>query len=347
MDDALDRALSQLAATDFEYATESFEGLTNHGPMAAEALAALGHADRIDSFLQGYSPQLRTMPAAVAAPRRPVPLGEPDRVLDWLAHYDRELTGTQDWAAVLREALPALVPGLAAAAFHGLLRTAHAVRALETLDSPVRRHELAQGLAYWASQHHLLPGTPEAQPTTAAVRALDTVALVPADERITDGLIVERFAVLEHRAAFLAAVEGIALPEQLPALLSKLVARAARLIMVAAPGPAFVYLHTLTGTAGLRRLLPYLEPDRQRAAAGHLAQALMAVHATHGEPDSLARADALEGHSAPSPKQLAERASRSRDEHTVKLVEAALSEYAQTPAPELLWVAADRLDRAA
>ena len=68
--------------------------------------------------------------------------------------------------AVLRAALPALLPGVAAAAFHGVIRTAHAVEAAHD-------GELAAALAYWAWRWQPLAPAPRgaALPVDAVVRA--------------------------------------------------------------------------------------------------------------------------------------------------------------------------------
>ena len=47
--------------------------------------------------------------------------------------------------------------------FHGLIRTAHAARALEHSDTPARRDELARGLALWAIGLRASP--PDRQPS--------------------------------------------------------------------------------------------------------------------------------------------------------------------------------------
>ena len=48
--------------------------------------------------------------------------------------------------------------GLMAAATHGWLRTAHAVRSLTARETPERIAELARGLAYWAARYQEVPG---------------------------------------------------------------------------------------------------------------------------------------------------------------------------------------------
>ncbi len=63
-------------------------------------------------------------------------------------------------AAVAGEWIPRLVPGIIGAAAHGLIRTAHGLRAFGDAATLPRRVEVATGLAYWASQYQELPGPP-------------------------------------------------------------------------------------------------------------------------------------------------------------------------------------------
>ena len=64
-------------------------------------------------------------------------------------------------SSVLAAWWPRLLPGAAAGATHGLIRTAHAVRNLESADpDPLLVDELGAGLAYWAARYQPLPGNP-------------------------------------------------------------------------------------------------------------------------------------------------------------------------------------------
>ena len=56
------------------------------------------------------------------------------------------------------------MPALRTALFHGAIRTAHAVRAIDAADTPPRRGELARALGYWAARYR------EGQPAPAAPR---------------------------------------------------------------------------------------------------------------------------------------------------------------------------------
>src|ERR1700740_2620738 len=67
------------------------------------------------------------------------------------------------------------MPALRTALFHGAIRTAHAVRAIDAVDTPPRRGELARALGYWAARYR------EGQPASPLAPAGDLrVALVRA-----------------------------------------------------------------------------------------------------------------------------------------------------------------------
>jgi hypothetical protein len=157
---ALDEAFDRMAATDFELPN----GFVNHGPMACEALAALGYDDRIDAWARWFA-------GAVGEGIRPVEpsglgrfewndaLGNYARLPEWVGFFGRTIDD-DGWASVVELWVPRLVPGLVAALFHGAIRTAHAVRAVDAVDTAPRRSELARALGYWAARFY--PG----QPTT-------------------------------------------------------------------------------------------------------------------------------------------------------------------------------------
>ncbi len=121
----------------------------NHDPMAAEVLEALGAEEQIPAQwcarARNYAGELPRV-APLAAEQLPVALGRSDRYGDWLDHFRAEIAA-RPWNLVVADWAPRLAPGLIGAAFHGLLRTAHAVRALRRIDSAERRNELAAGLA--------------------------------------------------------------------------------------------------------------------------------------------------------------------------------------------------------
>ena len=149
---AVNGALDRLQTTGF-YLGDFF---ANHGPMAAEALASLGYCDEVDTWVDTNIHHRRYRP--LPEPWQPiggdwqVALGEPRRGGDWVELFRRELADN-DWRQVLETWWLRLLPGCAGSLTHGLIRTAHAVRGLKTVDQPsdLQIDELARGLAFWAT----------------------------------------------------------------------------------------------------------------------------------------------------------------------------------------------------
>ncbi|MEK8108762.1 questin oxidase family protein [Micromonospora sp. M12] len=155
-DGTLDEAYERLHRTGPEY-----QGwLSNHGPMAVEALVRHGHQARVHRWLDGYLGRLDELPRGL----HPIDdwqsaLGDPKRAGDWLAYFDRQLREHQ-WRAVLGTWWPRLLPGIAAGATHGVIRVGHAVRALDgDGENWQRLTELGQALGYWAARWQPIPGT--------------------------------------------------------------------------------------------------------------------------------------------------------------------------------------------
>src|SRR5450755_1830906 len=105
----LDEAYERLHATGPE-----FDGfLSNHGPMAAEAMVRRGHGDLVSSWLDRYMRGLEEFPSGTG----PIcadwqnALGDVRRVADWTAFFGQELAG-QPWPAVLNSWWPRLLPGV-------------------------------------------------------------------------------------------------------------------------------------------------------------------------------------------------------------------------------------------
>ena len=131
----LDEAYERLHTTGPE-----FDGwLSNHGPMAAEAMVRHGHAESVPEWLDGYMERLEEFPRGtgpIGADWQEA-LGDPRRIADWTAYFRREVT-EQPWREALETWWPRLLPGVAAAATHGVIRVGHAVRALrETARTPI------------------------------------------------------------------------------------------------------------------------------------------------------------------------------------------------------------------
>src|SRR5262249_3862776 len=139
------------------------QGLSTHAPMAAEALSALGQSDRVEQWFASYRGPVLRLPGRSApivrsrwrealGPRLDAASWEASnpRLAAWLEPFTAELA-ERAWKVVLDEWVVRLAPGMSGAATHGVIRTAHAARAMARRESAERRGELARGLAYWAS----------------------------------------------------------------------------------------------------------------------------------------------------------------------------------------------------
>ena len=136
-------------------------GGANHYPMAAETLEALGHEELIEEpWRAGAASYAGTAPRIAPITDAAQALGDYARYGDWLELFHAELA-REPWRTVVARWTPRLAPGVSAAVFHGLIRTAHAVRALRRRESGARLDELAVGLAYWAARYAELPAAPE------------------------------------------------------------------------------------------------------------------------------------------------------------------------------------------
>ena len=218
--------------------------LSNHLPMAQQALLELGaSAER----LQAWSEALETMlePRRSARPARIVierDLGRADSDAAWRAHFAARIAELGSVAA-LREALALLLPGAGAMAFHGLIRTGHAVLA-------GHEGELAAGLAHWAS--HFMPlSTTDDGPPLALPDWLQALARLPRPAYPTGSLITGRMQAWGDAPGF-AAVAGRL--RQGPQTLRDLALLAAR--TYAATGN-FTVLHLLTASHAMTVLQPW------------------------------------------------------------------------------------------
>jgi hypothetical protein len=147
---ALDEAFERMAAASFELPN----GFVNHGAMACEALAMLDCTDDIDSWARRFAHVggASVDPVTPAGFEWQQALGDYRRLPEWIGYFALAVGG-DGWPAVVQTWVPRLMPGLRTALFHGAIRTAHAVRAIDAADTAPRRGELARALGYWAARY--------------------------------------------------------------------------------------------------------------------------------------------------------------------------------------------------
>ncbi|GAB2952696.1 questin oxidase family protein [Micromonospora polyrhachis] len=337
--DLLDEAYERLHRTGPEYRG----WLSNHGPMTVEALARHGHGARIHRWLDAYLPRLDDLPGtrdAITDWR--AALGDPARIGDWLAYFDRALE-EQPWPEVLGRWWPRLLPGLAAGATHGVIRVGHAVRALRAGSTPTRLTELGQALAYWAARWQAIPGLPGV--TTgqlgAAADLLDVATGLPGRAEVAVALAgipriddqtggirdrLGRLPDLPDWPASVAALRPAHTPDEARKLLGELVHRAALDYLRFAHGEPVMLVHAVTAPTAVLRTLPALDPALW---APSLAAAWAATAAiTAGYAPTVGTTPSVVPNT--SPEEALHRAAEHGDAHVIKLADAVADVYLHT-----------------
>ena len=345
-----DEALERFHLAGLEYSN----GLSNHGPMGIEALEGLRHQALIPAFLDLYVPRLPPAEpgTAIDPAAEESALGRAEWGADWVATYDAKLA-RGDWRAVLSNALPTLLPGMFAAAGHGMLRTVHAVRSLEREDSPLRRRELARGLAHWSARFQRLPGLPGSQPGPLDSLSAFFESLPQIGTETTRGtLFFQAARALEDERAFRRAVEGVARPaagEEVAFLRSLCLAGCQ--LYLARPDARIAYVHAVTIPSGLETLQPYIEdPDQRTLAALCALQCVAAIHAIQEPGDTPGAEPGEVPGEVPDEEvrsvsrdwnEIRYRAACSIQEHAIKMAEACFRQDQASPDPAYALAAAD------
>ena len=336
---ALDEALEILEP----YGPEYHGGLTNHGPMAVEALCALGRADTVipwvDKYRKGLEP--RSLPTGrISAQAWRDLLGRESLVADWMAFFQNEMR-ERPWREVLTTWVPRLAGGLIAAAAHGPIRVGHAARGLAHADTAQRRRELAEGLGYWAATFHVLPGRAAVQSSRTGdlpSKMISTLQVLPLEQRGNFALISQALAQLEAFTPFANILDLVDSSGDGSAFLSDLTATFARAYLANAKSvlSTIVFVHSVTGPSALRPMLPYLSARDAAVALRYGWQAAAALFTVYGLTVAPKNCFASPSYDR---EDLVARAIESGDEHAIKFTEVCLREYELNPQPEYLLAA--------
>ncbi len=298
--DPLDTALNHLAFTNHSWGG----GLSNHGPMAAEALESMGATEHIGPFITRYSALLEPGPAA-----EPVPEAE--------------------WRQFVSDTLDELADAVPVMAGHGLLRFGHAVRGLGRDETSVpRRRELRAAADYWragANGDELVPdlGEPAAgQEARGTLSAREWAESLPrlAPDYDRGGLFTRTIAAAHVHPDFVAAVHRLALDADPRATASALARQAASALVANEGIAAFALLHGVTAPTMVHQLIDFCSPETARrlelAAVGFVAAAIIGF-------DAGADWTGIGGlPPVTDPAELAERAAATYDDHVIKLTDA-------------------------
>lgn len=310
----LDEALERLHA----FGPERGGRLSNHAPMAVEALVRHGQAAGVHRWVDHYGVRLEDMPdevAEVTPANWREARGDPRRIADWAVYFERETAG-RPWREVLAAWWPRLLPGIAVGATHPVIRVGHSVRTL--LGGPEtapRVTELAHALGYWAARHQPLPPLSPLAPAPDAAAALDAVAPVP-----------DPSGGIRHRLDQLTAfpvwpAQPVAGPDAARARLEELVRAATHRYAAYGYGEPTMLVHAATAPNAVLRTLPALPPELwapSLAAAWAASAAVTAAYSPARPAERTAVPDRL------SLEEVFARAAAHGDDHTIKFTDTAL-----------------------
>ena len=337
MNATIDEVLDRMRGASPEHAN----GIPNHGPMAAEALTALGCAGgEVVKWADRYSKNLIPMPAATSRITHESwreSLGKQEATGDWFAFFREELA-EHSWQTVLDRWLSRLLPGIMAAGTHGFIRTAHAVRALGDAQTQLRVEELATALGYWAAFYQELPGHPVLSGDLSVDQALDRVPRVGQGYDATLAVPREFVQTLDYLPGFSAAVTALTPPDSISNAITSLTRTAAHYYLASADRYPIVMLHTVTGPSALRMLLPHLTEEVQRTAFAYIWQAVVGWVAAFSAQNGMAPENP---YPALTISRVLERCLETGDPHAIKFVEACLRENAVDANPVYLAAAQD------
>jgi len=314
-------------------------GLVNHAPMAAEALVAMGQGEAAGPWVTAH--MAATQPSHDGAPKSELgnwreALGDFSQDAAWRAFFTSEVMGGE-WQPVLDLWSERLAPGLFAAATHGIIRVGHAVRALDHGDTFLRRRELAEGLALWASSYQALPTDFQSGGLAEAPgRALDLVPLIPEAQRRNEGAITTAMEPLEDVASFAPVIGYIDLEADPATLANEIATVFAQVFLdqVHTPLTAIVYTHSITAVAAILNIAPHVSDKALRALLAYGWQAVCGLYAAY----ALKRAPGpgiLDKESVPD---IVKRAVTHGDDHVIKLSEVCIRFYEATGDERFLMV---------
>jgi hypothetical protein len=338
MDDAL-----EIMGT---YGPDLANGLTSHGPMAAEALCALGRPDAVLPWVERYRAGMLPRPPArerISRERWRDALAQEPRFTDWAEFFAEELREAP-WGAVVERWVGRLAPGICASATHGVIRVGHAVRGLDESGSPHRMRELADALASWASTYQELPASAGATARQMGPRdAIMEVSMVPPARRRFFGTITSSLDALTEFPPFAPVIDLLDVGGDAHALVSELTDTFARVYLANTHDvlTAIVFIHGVTSIAAVGNILPHLDDATRRMALRFAWQSSCALYATFGSRP------APDEHIEPSDTDadlIVDRAVAHGDEHAIKFAEACLHQHARTPSPAYLAAARHALD---
>ncbi|WP_281561362.1 questin oxidase family protein [Thalassomonas sp. RHCl1] len=302
-------------------------GLATHLPMVLVALNRLNAPDSklIRTFDEGINglESLGSLEKVIAVDSIGQALGNTKSFESYLTYFKSELE-TYGVEVVLKKALPVLIPGIAASAFHALIRLAYAIEVNN-------QSEIAIALAYWSAEYQSFELSGEAKDESLE-GILTRLSPLGEDYEFSPGIIVNRMSEI---GILLKRNECTIQPRSID--LSSLRSFALKSFYLR---DDFTLLHTVTGCHAFSIVMPYLE--NKEAALRELWKAILVAYLSTGLSYEDKAIEIPAGSRDFSP--IIERALVSDDSHVIKLVYTCFCEYQKWNNP-LYYLVAQRAVR--
>ena len=308
---SITRDCVQLLEAASRYHVHYGDRLANHLPMVLIALDKLGATSaQLQHAFDRSVPHLQPRPGSPVEELKDVDLCRSrDDLFPSALHYYEQQLKQHGIATCLQRELPHLLPSIATAAFHGLIRTAYGVDA---------RHleEVAMGLAYWNLEYHPLASSTE-RTSQPAAEVIAAVATKFADIPLAPGNIADHMESVSRQPDWM---DTPIQPQQL-----SLEDIASTALTAYLGTKDFTLLHGVTGCHALRMILPYCKD--QEMALRYFWQGLVIAYLSTGPKVIQPVAPAEIGDTAQKQADLRNHAFSSDDDHVIKLTYSALEEF--------------------
>lgn len=322
---SITRYCAELLEAASHYHVRYGDRLANHLPMVLIALDKMGASH--EQMRRAFDRSVPHLERPQLLPPDPdIPIEEcrnrEELFPTALQYYETQIK-QHGIAGCLRRELPPLLPAIATAAFHPLIRTAYGVDAHH-------QEEVAAGLAYWNLEYQTLPASEERAALNADEILPELAQRYPLIS-IAPGNIADHMVAVTRQQGWM---ETPVQPEQLG------LEDIARVAIKAYLGTGdFTLLHGVTGCHALRLLLPFCaEPEH---ALRYFWAGLAIAYLSTG-PKNLR--EAAETGTVLDWRGIREKARRSDDDHEIKLTYSCLREFRQYGSQEYQYVA-ERITR--
>lgn len=286
--------------------------LATHLPMVLSALSFLGATDeKLEAtFNEGTKglEYLNELEYSVAVEEIKPYLGDSSKYKNYLKYFNSQIS-KHGAKTVLKHTLPMLLPGLAASAFHGLIRLAYAIEINND-------NEIAISLAYWCAEFQAFDiGDKKTSDSLESI--LIKLAPIGVKHTFSPGIIVDRMAEIGEllkRENYACQPNVISFTD-----IRKLCLRAFY------AQEDFTLLHTVTGCHAFSIIMPYIE--NKDAALKELWKAILVAYLSTGlsyytEKLTLSSSNC-------DFDTIISKALESKDSHVIKLVYSCFKEYSK------------------